>query len=85
MNKNTPQMNALRLNVNPHTLAYLDAVIDEQDIEIDRLIKQNLALQQEIAECRLLIQDINSHLDTNVDYSLTKAKVVRLMKKLGIT
>ncbi|WP_139117835.1 hypothetical protein, partial [Endozoicomonas atrinae] len=77
-----PKLNALRANVNAHTLAYLDQVIELQQQLLDELISQHRTLHEQINECRLHIDSINAYLDNNAEYSLTKAKLARLIKKL---
>ncbi|WP_066018729.1 hypothetical protein [Endozoicomonas atrinae] len=79
-----PKLNALRANVNPHTLAYFDSMFEQQQSVIDELINTNRTLHEQINECRLHIDSINAYLDNNAEYSLTKAKLARLIKKLEL-
>ena len=81
---NNPKLNALRANVNPQTLAYFDTIFEQQQTIINELISQHRTLHEQINECRLLILDINKHMDDDSAYSLTKTKVIKLMKKMDI-
>ncbi len=91
-------LNALRVNIKPSTLAYLDAVINEQDATITALANDISAIKSQIVGLETRINravqqvndmssdlgELNDVMANNLDYSLTRAKLARLLKTLEI-